>query len=140
MHTTAFWLHFSSGFFGSFEGFSTSDLQDSLRAVGNALQTAGAVLLLNDPRDLAVAVLDDSAEKKAAFEPDVVLYDNYPGGIGQSEPLFRRSKELVTAGLNLAQGCHCEAGCPSCVGPYTEIGKRGKEGAIKILGQILASF
>src|SRR4051794_19805243 len=138
MHTTAFWLHFSSGFFSTFEGFSTADLQDALRALGNALQTAGTVLLLSDPRDLAVAVLDDSAEKKQEFEPDVVLYDNYPGGIGQTDPLFRRSQELVVAGLDLANSCPCEAGCPSCVGPYTEIGKRGKEGAIRILRQILA--
>ena len=96
MHTTAFWLHFSSAFFNDFKDLSTAELQDALRALGNALQTAGTVLLLSDPRDLAVAVLDDSAEKKTAFEPDVVLYDNYPGGIGQSDPLFRRSEELVT--------------------------------------------
>ncbi|MBV9612635.1 MAG: DEAD/DEAH box helicase, partial [Acidobacteriaceae bacterium] len=38
MHTTAFWLHFASGFFDDFEGFSTSDLQDSLRGLGNLLQ------------------------------------------------------------------------------------------------------
>jgi DEAD/DEAH box helicase domain-containing protein len=139
MHTTAFWLHFASGFFSSFEGFSTAELQDSLRALGNALQTAGTVLLLSDPRDLAVAVLDDSAEKKDAFEPDVVLYDNYPGGIGQSDPLFRRSEELIAAALDLASSCPCEAGCPSCVGPYTEIGKCGKEGAIRILRQILTT-
>ena len=137
MHTTAFSLHFSSEFFGSFADFSTAELQDALRALGNALQTAGTVLLLSDPRDLAVAVLDDSAKKKTAFEPDVVLYDNYPGGIGQSDPLFRRSKELVSAALDLANGCPCEAGCPSCVGPYTEIGKRGKEGAVRILREIL---
>jgi DEAD/DEAH box helicase domain-containing protein len=138
MHTTAFWLHFTSGFFNSFDGFSTAELQDALRALGNAMQTAGTVLLLSDPRDLAVAVLDDSAEKKTTFEPDVVLYDNYPGGIGQSDPLFRRGEELVAAALDLATGCPCEAGCPSCVGPYTEIGGRGKEGAIRILRQILA--
>ena len=139
MHTTAFWLHFTSEFFRAFEDFSTAELQDTLRALGNALQTAGTVLLLSDPRDLAMAVLDDSAEKKTAFEPDVVLYDNYPGGIGQSDPLFRRSEELVRAALELALGCPCEAGCPSCVGPYTEIGKRGKEGTIRMLRQILAA-
>jgi DEAD/DEAH box helicase domain-containing protein len=139
MHTTAFWLHFSSTFFNNFRDFSTAELQDALRALGNALQTAGTVLLLSDPRDLAVAVLDDSAEKKTVFEPDVVLYDNYPGGIGQSDPLFRRSEQLVAAALELAESCACEAGCPSCVGPYTEIGQRGKEGAVRILRQILAS-
>ncbi|MFL6463217.1 MAG: Zn-binding domain-containing protein, partial [Bryobacteraceae bacterium] len=137
MHTTAFWLHFDNGFFQDFEGYSTADLQDALRGLGNVLQTVATVLLLSDPRDVAVAVLDDSAEMKVAFEPDVVLYDNYPGGIGQSDPLFRRSKELMTAALELASGCPCDAGCPSCVGPHNEIGMRGKEGAVRILRKIL---
>ncbi len=133
MHTTAFWLHFTDGFFGGFEGYSKSDLRDAVHGLGNVLKTIAAVLLLSDPRDLAVAVLDDSAQMNIAFEPDVVLYDNYPGGIGQSEPLFRRRDELIKAALDLATNCACEAGCPSCVGPHNEIGSRGKEGAIRIL-------
>ena len=44
------------------------------------------------------------------FEPDVVIYDNYPGGIGQSDPLFRRQQELLKAALDLAAKCECEAG------------------------------
>jgi DEAD/DEAH box helicase domain-containing protein len=136
MHTTAFWLHFATGFFDDFEGFSTADLQDALHGLGNILKTVGALLLLSDARDLAAAVLDDSAEKKSAFEPDVLLYDNYPGGIGQSDPLYRRRRELLRAALELASACACEAGCPSCVGPHTEIGRRGKEGAVRALGKL----
>jgi DEAD/DEAH box helicase domain-containing protein len=138
MHTTAFWLHFANGFFSDFEGFSAADLQDALHGLGNVLKTVGSVLLLSDPRDLAAAVLDDSAEKKTDFEPDVVLYDNYPGGIGQSEPLFRRRSELLRAALSLAANCACEAGCPSCVGPHNEVGARGKEGAVRILRKLEA--
>jgi DEAD/DEAH box helicase domain-containing protein len=133
MHTTAFWLHFATGFFDEFEGYSMADLQDALHGLGNLLKTVGALLLLSDPRDLAAAVLDDSAEKQTAFEPDVLLYDNYPGGIGQSDPLYRRRGELLKAALELAAACPCEAGCPSCVGPHTEIGRRGKEGALRVL-------
>jgi DEAD/DEAH box helicase domain-containing protein len=138
MHTTAFWLHFLSGFFDDFEGFSKSELQDALRGAGTVLKTVASVLLLNDPRDLAFAVLDDWAEVPESFEPDIVLYDTYPGGMGQSEPLFRRRKELIRAALELASACPCEAGCPSCVGPQDEVGMRGKEGAIRILRKMLA--
>ncbi len=99
MHTTAFWLHFTPTFFNDFATFSTADLQDALHGLGNVLKTVGTVMLLSDPRDLAVAVLDDSMEMGKTFEPDVVLYDNYPGGIGQSDPLFQRRKELLGAGL-----------------------------------------
>ncbi len=139
MHTTAFWLHFAAGFFAGFDGFSNADLQDALHGLGNVLKTIGTVLLLSDPRDLAVAVLDDSAQKKTAFEPDVVLYDNYPGGIGQSDPLYRRRDALFKAALDLTSNCPCSAGCPSCVGPQAGIASRGKEGAIRILEKLSAT-
>jgi DEAD/DEAH box helicase domain-containing protein len=137
MHTTAFWIHFPTGFFGEdFAAFTTADLQDGLHGLGNVLKTVGSVLLLSDPRDLSAAVLDDSALKQTEFEPDVVIYDNYPGGIGQSEPLYRRQGELFKAALELVSRCGCEAGCPSCVGPNTEVGARGKEGAFRILQKL----
>jgi DEAD/DEAH box helicase domain-containing protein len=139
MHTTAFWIHFPTGFFGEdFAAFTTADLQDALHGLGNILKTVGSVLLLSDPRDLSATVLDDSAMNQTAFEPDVVLYDNYPGGIGQSDPLFRRQAELFKAALDLVSHCACEAGCPSCVGPHTEVGMRGREGALRILQKLTA--
>jgi DEAD/DEAH box helicase domain-containing protein len=138
MHTTAFWLHFGIDFFDDFNGFSKTDLQDALHGLGSVLKTVATVLLLGDPRDLGVAVLDDSAEPPNMFEPDVVLYDNYRGGVGQSQPLFRRSKELLQGAFELASACPCDTGCPSCVGPRDEIGARGKEGAVRILRKLLA--
>ena len=141
MHTTAFWVHFPTGFFGEdFKEFTTADLQDALHALGNVLKAVGSVLLLSDPRDLAASVLDDSALVNCVFEPDVVLYDNYPGGIGQSDPLFRRQHELFRAALDLASTCPCEAGCPSCVGPHTEVGAKGKDGAIRVLRKLANSI
>ena len=137
MHTTAFTLHFAHTFLQKFPDISKADLQDALRGLGNILRTVAAVLLLSDPRDLAVAVLDDSAQMDKAFEPDVVLYDKYPGGIGQSDPLFRRRKELLAAALNLISNCFCERGCPSCVGPSDEVGPRGKKGTIQLLSASL---
>jgi DEAD/DEAH box helicase domain-containing protein len=140
LHTTAFWIHFPSAFFGEdFSAFTTADLQDALHGLGNVLKAVASVLLLTDPRDLATAVLDDSAANKSVFEPDVVLYDNYPGGIGQSEPLFRRQSELFDAALDLVTRCACEAGCPSCVGPHTEVGVRGKGGTLRILKRLAAT-
>jgi DEAD/DEAH box helicase domain-containing protein len=133
MHTTAFWLHFSTPFFEEFQDFTKAELQDALIGAGTVLKTVASVMLLSDPRDLAVAVLDESIEPDKVFEPDIVLYDNYPGGIGQSYPLFQRRDELLTRGLELALGCQCGSGCPSCVGARNEIGQRGKEAVIKIL-------
>ena len=51
------------------------------------------------------------------FLPTVYLYDNFPGGVGLSEPLFLRAPELLTHALATVESCECKAGCPACVGP-----------------------
>ncbi|MET0892915.1 MAG: DEAD/DEAH box helicase [Pseudoxanthomonas sp.] len=51
------------------------------------------------------------------FVPTVYLYDNFPGGVGLSEPLWQRQAELVQRARELVQRCDCVAGCPACVGP-----------------------
>jgi DEAD/DEAH box helicase domain-containing protein len=47
----------------------------------------------------------------------VFLYDNYPGGIGLSAPLFDRRDRIVLRAHDLIDRCGCRYGCPSCVGP-----------------------
>mgnify|MGYP003579157974 CR=1 FL=1 len=49
--------------------------------------------------------------------PTLYLYDNYPGGIGLSEPLWHRQHELLARAHQLIRACACRAGCPACVGP-----------------------
>jgi len=70
----------------------------------------------------AVAALASKASTAAflesqAFTPTVYLYDNFPGGVGLSEPLWQRQAELVQRALELITRCDCRAGCPACVGP-----------------------
>ena len=86
-----------------------------------------------DPRDLGVALSEDIAGGLAIFEPDLYLYDVYPGGVGQSAPLYRLAPRLLAQTAELLASCGCEAGCPSCVGPAGEVGERGKEVAARIL-------
>jgi DEAD/DEAH box helicase domain-containing protein len=91
-----------------------------------------------DPRDLGVAI-GGEREVPAVFEPNVYLYDNFPGGIGQSEPLFRMRLTLLERARGLIDACPCEAGCPSCVGPAGEAGDKAKEAARRYLDEILAA-
>ena len=86
-----------------------------------------------DPHDLGVALSEEIAGGLVAFEPNLYLYDAYPGGIGQSAPLYRLAARLVSQTAELLASCSCEAGCPSCVGPVGEVGERGKEVAARIL-------
>jgi DEAD/DEAH box helicase domain-containing protein len=71
------------------------------------------------------------------FEPNIYLYDSYPGGVGLSEPLFRMSNSLLEKTHKLISECPCPTGCPSCVGPIGEIGEKGKEVALEILRRMI---
>jgi DEAD/DEAH box helicase domain-containing protein len=137
MHTTAFWLHFPASFLGQFPEYTPTEKQAGISGLGNALRTVAALLLMCDPRDLGVALSEEIAGGVAVFEPNLYLYDAYPGGIGQSGPLYRMTAQLLRQTAELLDGCGCEAGCPSCVGPVGEVGERGKEVATRILGALL---
>ena len=137
MHTTAFWLHFPADFLARLDGFTPTEKQSGIHGLGNALRTVASLLLMCDPRDLGVALSEDIAGELVTFEPNLYLYDAYPGGIGQSAPLFRMAPQLVKQTAELLAACGCEAGCPSCVGPVGEVGERGKEVAARILAEMI---
>jgi DEAD/DEAH box helicase domain-containing protein len=79
-----------------------------------------------------------SPEAEAFFEPNLYLYDAYPGGIGFSEPLYRISNALFERTQELIAACPCDNGCPSCVGPAGDKSERSKEVALAILERLLA--
>ena len=146
MHTTAFWLPIPRETLAELP-FSPDDRRDGIRGIRNALAAVATTLLMCEPRDLGAAIggggddrigggvpADDPPESEAA--PRIFLYDNYPGGIGFSEPLFAARKMLLDEALALMEGCPCRNGCPSCVGPVGEVGPRGREAATAILRAI----
>jgi len=75
---------------------------------------------------------------KEFFEPNLYLFDAYPGGIGFSEPLFRTHALLVQKTRELISACPCEQGCPSCVGPAGDLAPCAKEAALAILDRLRA--
>jgi DEAD/DEAH box helicase domain-containing protein len=72
------------------------------------------------------------------FEPTLFLYDNYPGGVGLSAPLFDDAAALVGDALGLVRGCACTAGCPACIGPVLpgddQRPQTPKQAALVVLG------
>jgi DEAD/DEAH box helicase domain-containing protein len=140
MHTTAFWLHFPAEFLARFAEFTPEQKQSGITGLGNALRTVAALLLMCDPRDLGVALSEETAGGLQAFEPNLYLYDMYPGGVGQSAPLYRLAPDLLKKTGELLAACGCDSGCPSCVGPVGEVGERGKEVAARILAELYRDF
>jgi DEAD/DEAH box helicase domain-containing protein len=136
LHTTAFWLHFPEKFLARFPDMTATDKQNAISGVANVLRTVAALLLMCDPRDLGVAIAGDISRGASGFEPDVFLFDNYPGGIGLSQPLFKLRLQLLAGARDVLKSCGCEAGCPACVGPIGETGEGAKLGAWRVLNEL----
>lgn len=125
MHTTSFWLHFPAAFLAKFPQYTPTEKQTGIAGLGNALRTVASVLLMCDPRDLGIAVTEAILD---GWEPNLYLYDTYPGGIGLSAPLYRMADQLLSQTRTLITNCPCDHGCPSCVGP-----NEGKDVALALL-------
>ena len=138
MHTTAFWLHFPEALLARFADLTPAEKQDGLVGLAALLRTVGALHVMCDPRDLGASITEAVSGGLKTFEPNLYLYDNYPGGIGQSAALFKLAPRLLEGAAALLASCPCESGCPGCVGPIGEVGERGKEVARRILRELLA--
>ncbi len=135
MHTTAYWLRIPWSVFGALP-FSQSERLDGVFGLGHALGAIASVFLMCDRRDLGTSVetgLDGKPGSAsggtsvlpartdpigtAEHEPTLYIYDNYPGGIGLSRPLYEIRDRVLHETRRLIRSCICEEGCPSCVGP-----------------------
>jgi DEAD/DEAH box helicase domain-containing protein len=139
MHTTAFWLTFPAAFLVSLTDYTPTERQSGLSGLGNVLRTVASLLLMCDPRDLGVALTSELENGAPGYEPNLYLYDNFAGGIGQSEPLFEMRRELLEKAKELVAACPCPEGCPSCVGPVGEVGEKAKEVARRMAALLLES-
>lgn len=140
MHTTSVWWQVHPERLA--EVFdSRHQALDGFLGAAYAMHHVAALRTMSEPGDLGRAVGDGDArwfatvgaagrgqirapdggeldpERVRTFRPCVFLYDNYPGGVGLSEPLFERRDAVVADALDLIRNCACEHGCPGCVGP-----------------------
>ena len=128
---------------------SREELIDGLRAVTYLLHHLAPIFLLCDVRDLGswlgdttpaasgAAATRDSAKRRLLeaeeFHPTIYLYDAHAGGIGLAERVFEILPALLRRGLETLEACACRTGCPSCVGPVNEVGRRAKATAQALL-------
>jgi len=135
MHTTAYWLTVPSEVLSQLP-LASDDRRDGIVGLSFAIRQVAQLLLMCDRHDIGVSIdTGDDAGLMAAQHPvRLFIYDNYPGGIGFSEPLFRMHRELLGATERLIAECECESGCPGCVGPVGNTGPLAKTAALRILG------
>jgi len=153
MHTTAYWLTIPAHVIQLLP-FASEQKINGLFGLAYLLHHVSPLFMMCDLHDVGVSIGDNSTgqsvaprdmpfkipdEEKAAifsaaeFEPNIFIYDNYPGGIGLSPALFELEKSLLEHCLKTIEICPCQEGCPSCVGPTKESGRQAKQVALEIL-------
>ena len=159
MHTTSYWITLQRPLLESLP-YSISERQSGMFGLLHALESVATLLLMCDRRDLGTAIGENPPSPRESvipseardsssawpsppretefFEPNLYLYDAYPGGIGFSEPLFRAHDLLMEKTRELISSCDCEEGCPSCVGAAGDLAPRAKEAALGILDGLCA--
>jgi DEAD/DEAH box helicase domain-containing protein len=150
MHTTSYWLTLGRDTMAALP-FAPDDRRDGVVGLAFAMRQVAQLLLMCDRQDIGISIgggdgfAGDEGEgaltrggQPAALpeEPRIFIYDNYPGGIGFSEPLFGMDGDLRARTRDLIARCECEHGCPTCVGPVGDTGPHARAVALRILDLI----
>jgi DEAD/DEAH box helicase domain-containing protein len=164
MHTTSYWLTIPSAVMAALP-FSAADRRDGVVGLAFAMRNVAQLLLMCDRHDIGLSVdggppslqgrpgasarqaRTDSGTSARLAEAgshageggNIFIYDNYPGGIGFSRPLYDMHLLLLERTRELIVGCPCDSGCPSCVGPEGNTGPHAKEVASRLLDGLLES-
>ena len=122
MHTTATWLVPADAVTARFD---REALDGALIPLARLARNVAPLLLMCDARDIGVL---SQVQSPFTGRPTLYLYDAVPGGVGLADRIFELSEELLAACHRMVVDCPCEAGCPACVGPSTDVGARHGRG------------
>ena len=155
MHTTGFWLTVKNDVLRSLD-FANEEKIEAVAGIAYLARQISPVILLCDARDVGVAIEDNLTKEplhpgalKALlaapagasfadrFEPNIFIFDRYPGGVGFSATLYEKAEPLLAKALEIIEACPCPNGCPSCVGPAIRAGTDPKAAARFILKLLL---
>ncbi|MBI4611652.1 MAG: DEAD/DEAH box helicase [Candidatus Rokubacteria bacterium] len=151
MQTTGCWLTLDPGFLAGISP-NREEVVDGLRGLTYLLHHLAPIFILCDIRDLgswlgdltpaggSPVVTAQSARARllaaAEFTPTAYFYDSQPGGLGLAEGIFSVLPDLLRRARETLTACPCRWGCPSCVGPVNEVGRRAKAIASAILNRL----
>ena len=139
MHTTAYWLTVPASTMAQLP-YASDDRRDGIVGLAFAMRQMAQLLLMCEKHDIGISIdtgAADGVESSPIHPQKIFVYDNYPGGIGFSEPLFRMHRELLEGTQRLIAECSCENGCPGCVGPVGNTGALAKAAALRILDRLI---
>jgi DEAD/DEAH box helicase domain-containing protein len=161
MHTTAYWLTVPSALMQAVP-FPAEQRINGLFGLAYLLHHVSPIFMMCDLHDVGASIGDNTTGESLPprlaparpapavqgqdetplamdpdFEPNIFIYDNFPGGIGLSPSLFSLEGRLLEHALKTLEACPCRDGCPSCTGATNESGKEAKAVARLILQGLL---
>ncbi len=161
MSTTSWWLTVPAPLFQSLP-FPSEQKINGLFGLAYVIHHVSPLFIMSDIHDVGVAISDNTTGEslpprgipqrlnpavdapnpvmEGDFEPNIFIYDNYPGGIGLSPALYALEERLLGHALQTIEMCPCRDGCPSCVGPPNESGRDAKAVARELLKQLLGAM
>ena len=130
MQTTACWWTLPGSIA---DKYTREELQGAMVGISHIIEHIAPVFLMCSPRDIGVVyhVRDPFTNR-----PTLFLYDNCAGGVGLSDRVYEMDDELFKEARRMLMDCPCADGCPSCVGPPSDVGAGGKRIAIELLGEL----
>jgi DEAD/DEAH box helicase domain-containing protein len=131
LHTTSYWLALEET---ATAGLHRAEVEAGLWGLAHLLVGIAPLYLMCEPKDLQAV-----AQARSPFTgaPTIFLYERHPGGVGLAEGLYAAHGRLLASALELARGCPCADGCPSCVGPGLDETPESKRAAITILSRLV---
>ncbi|MBC7251513.1 MAG: DEAD/DEAH box helicase [Anaerolineae bacterium] len=109
-------------------------MRSALGGLGHLLRHVAPLHLMCDPRDLGLIT-----EPRSSFtrQPTITIYEQVPAGVGFSEEMYRRHRDLLEAAHDVAAHCPCVNGCPACIGPANEKGENAKAHTLRLIEKLL---
>jgi|RhiMetdeSRZDD1v2_1073273.scaffolds.fasta_scaffold01700_12 DEAD/DEAH box helicase domain-containing protein len=152
MHTTSYWLTLRKALMDRLP-YGPAARLGGVRGLAHAMRQMAVLFLMCDLRDIQLAVEDNlgresgesvdripptvQSPSEIIHEPNIFIYDNYPSGIGLSQPLYDMHDQVLQETARLVRSCPCKEGCPSCIGPKAEVEDFSKQVVLEILSLIL---
>lgn len=91
---------------------------DYTEGLVHCLKAAASMRVMATYSDLGGDVFGFAHPKSHQHKHAIILFDEYPGGLGFSEKAFEFIAEIIQSAGNLVKNCACKSGCPACVGDH----------------------
>jgi len=108
-----------------------------LASIAQLVRNVAPLFLMCDINDLGVV---SDARPTSTELLTLFVYDRVPAGVGLSVRLYDLQDAVLRAAWEQVRDCPCEAGCPSCIGPVTELDQDIKARTQKALAVLAGIF